>query len=217
MSKPNISLETRGVTEISPYAQNSKHHGDEDVRLIAASIERFGFNDPIGIDEDGVIIEGHGRYQAALQLNIETVPVIVLSGLTDQQKRLYRIAHNKIALSSTFDFAKLAEALSEIVGEDITNNMLGFSDAVADNLTRVMGDGEGSEAPVITPVEPFEVIWETKEQKQKWASFMRRLKARFPNMSDAEALEEFLKTCGVMDGIRRNETEAPDTENIHVE
>jgi hypothetical protein len=205
----HIELEKRALDAITPYAQNSKHHGEEDVALIMASIERFGFNDPIAVDEDGVIIEGHGRYEAATNLSLEHVPVIVLSGLTDEQKRMYRIAHNKIALSSTFDFAKLAEALGQIAGDDITYNHLGFSDAVADNLVNVVfGDGSLKE-PSLSSVEPFDVIWDTKEQRDRWQGFMKRVHANFPNMSDAEALIEFIEESGILSGIRNlsNEVE----------
>ncbi len=209
-----ISMEKRKLETISPYAQNSKNHGEEDIALIEASIERFGFNDPIAVDEDGTIIEGNGRYQAAENMDLEHVPVIVLTDLTDRQKRLYRIAHNKIALSSTFDFAKLAEALGEIVGEDISYNMLGFSDVVADNLMNVVfGDGSHI-APTISPVEPFEVIWDDKDQRAQWQTFQKSLMRRFPNMTDAEALEEFIKMCGIMEG-RRAVDENPDEETVH--
>lgn len=217
-SSPRIRIEARSIQSIHPYSQPTKLHSDEDIRLLASSIERFGFNDPIGVDENGTIIEGHGRYRAALQLNIETVPVIVLTGLTDKQKRLYRIAHNKIALSSTFDFTRLAEALSEIIGSDISAEMMGFADAVAANLTAMTGEGGiGSEVPVLTPVEPFEVIWESAEQKAVWNGFMKRLKARYPDMSDGAVLEEFLKTCGVMEGVRQDRTQTQQRETIHVE
>lgn len=212
-----INLEKREVVSIHPYSRNSKNHGPEDIALIAASIERFGFNDPIAIDADGTIIEGHGRYEAAVSLGMEEVPVLILSDLTDEQKRLYRIAHNKIALSSTFDFQRLAEALGEIVGEDITYNMLGFADAVADNLMNVVFGGEGQRAPTVSPVEPFEVIWEEKEQRKKWQDFLKKVQARFPNMSEAEALDEFIQSCGIMEGRRASEAESGPHEEIRHE
>ena len=61
-------------------------------------------NDPIAIDENNVIIEGHGRFEALKQLNFDKVEVIRLSHLTDQQKKEYILAHNKLTMSTGFDF-----------------------------------------------------------------------------------------------------------------
>ncbi|AHC30503.1 ParB-like partition protein [Rhizobium phage vB_RleS_L338C] len=63
-----ITLEQRALDSLQPYERNSKNHGDGDIEAIASSITRFGFNDPIGITPDGVIVEGHGRYEAAHRL-----------------------------------------------------------------------------------------------------------------------------------------------------
>lgn len=198
-----IRLEKRAVADLRPYDRNVKQHGDDDVRLIAASIERFGFNDPIGISEDGEIIEGHGRYDAALMLGMEHVPVIVLEGMTERQRRLYRIAHNKIALSSTFDFEALVTILRNITGGDISMQDLGFSETTANTLLNVVFAEQGAiKAESIAKPEPFDVIWDTKDQKTQWDAFMRRIMDLHPGMTMAEARSQFIRDCGILEGER---------------
>lgn len=198
-----MRLELRHLADLKPYAENAKKHTASDVALIAASIERFGFNDPIGIDEDGEIIEGHGRYEAALMLGLENVPVLVLPNFTDRQKRLYRIAHNKIALSSSFDFNILVEILRSVTGEDLTMQHLGFSEEAAHSLLNVIFAPENQLKPVSEiAVEPFTVIWENRDQKKKWDAFMKGVLGTFPFMSASEALSTFLLRSGVLTGTK---------------
>ena len=90
MSK-KLTVTLKNLTEITPYPANAKLHPPEQINHIAKSITEFGFNDPIAIDSDGEIIAGHGRYLASKLLKLDKVPVIVLDGLTDAQKRAYRL------------------------------------------------------------------------------------------------------------------------------
>ena len=95
--------------------KNARKHKDLDVNNIMHSIEKYGFNDPIGIWSDkNVIVEGHGRLMAAKKLKMKTVPVVRLDHLTDEQRREYAIAHNATAELSEWDFDILAEELNEI-------------------------------------------------------------------------------------------------------
>jgi hypothetical protein len=199
----DIRLEKRSPGDLHPYENNTKKHNDDDVALIAASIERFGFNDPIAIDGEGTIIEGHGRWAAAQKLGLTEVPVLVLDGLTERQRNLYRIAHNKIALSSTFDFPALVDTLREITGDDINVNNLGFSDAVAENLLSVMfRDADTAKPMSRTVVEPFEIIWDNVDQKKRWAKFVEKLRAVYPDSTQGQALTDFARRCGVLEGRR---------------
>jgi len=77
----------KSTTDLIPYARNSRTHSDEQVTQIASSIKEFGFTNPVLIDADGGIIAGHGRVMAAKKLKMESVPVIVLSHLTEAQRR----------------------------------------------------------------------------------------------------------------------------------
>lgn len=115
---PKIELEYAKVEELIPYENNARKHGDTDVDAIMASIREFGFNDPIGIWKN-IIIEGHGRLIAAKRLGMESVPVIRLEHLTDEQRKAYALAHNKTAELSGWDFDVLTAELEELTNIDM--------------------------------------------------------------------------------------------------
>ncbi len=81
-----LKIEQIKLSKIKPYIGNAKQHPDWHVNQIAKSIQEFGFNDPIAIDEKDTIIEGHGRAMAAEVLGLETIPVIRLSHMNKEQK-----------------------------------------------------------------------------------------------------------------------------------
>lgn len=83
------------INKIKPYSKNAKKHPKKQIDQIAKSIEEFGFNQPIVIDKNGVIIVGHGRYEAAKVLGLTDVPVLQLA-LTEDQAKAYRLADNKL-------------------------------------------------------------------------------------------------------------------------
>lgn len=109
-----LKIEYIPVDDLQPYPLNTREHDDYDVGQIRKSIEQYGFNDPIGIWHDNIIIEGHGRLMAAKQLGMETVPVVRLDHMTDEQRRAYGILHNKTAELSAWDFEKLELELSDL-------------------------------------------------------------------------------------------------------
>jgi ParB-like chromosome segregation protein Spo0J len=91
------------IGNLIPDPQNPRKHGRAQISAIAKSIEAFGFNAPILVDGNNKIVAGHGRYEAALLLGIETVPAILLDHLTPTQARAYRLADNKLSVRSTWD------------------------------------------------------------------------------------------------------------------
>lgn len=97
------------VEDIKEYENNAKIHTNEQIQQIVDSINEFGFNDPIAVDENNVIIEGHGRYLAVKKLGLKTIPAIKLEHFTDLEKKAYIIAHNKINLNTGFDFNPFEE------------------------------------------------------------------------------------------------------------
>lgn len=107
------------IADIVPYENNAKIHTQEQIEQIANSIEEFGFNDPICIDEDNVIIEGHGRLLALQELGYEEVECIQLIGLTEEQKRAYTLIHNKLTMNTGFDIEILNEELAKITSIDM--------------------------------------------------------------------------------------------------
>jgi ParB/Sulfiredoxin domain len=99
---------------LRPNKRNARTHSKKQIRQIANSILRFGWTYPILADENNEILAGYGRNQAALQLGLREVPVIVLSGLSDAEKRALALADNKIAANAGWDRQLLAEELGEL-------------------------------------------------------------------------------------------------------
>lgn len=123
------------LSHIQINENNLKEHPEWHIDQISKSIERYGYNDPIAIDENNMIIEGHGRYEALKLLGFENIEVIKLEHLTEEQKRAYIIAHNKIALNTGFEMGKLVEELS-ILKEFGEFDFIGFSDVEFRGLER---------------------------------------------------------------------------------
>ena len=116
-----IKVEYMPTEKLKPYENNAKLHPREQIEQIKKSISQFGFNDPIAVWEGGEIIEGHGRLQAAKELGLTEVPVVLLENLTDEERRAYMIVHNKLTMNTSFDFAVLEEEL-----ENLTIDMSDF-------------------------------------------------------------------------------------------
>ncbi len=131
MKNGHLSIEYRAIDSITEYSGNSRTHSDEQIDQVAASIQEFGFTNPLLIDHDGVLIAGHGRLLAAKKLNIDSVPVIEIGHFTDNQRRAYVIADNKLAENSSWDEAALAREMADATNQpgdvisrilDITND-----------------------------------------------------------------------------------------------
>lgn len=111
----NLRIENLPIEALTPYERNTRAHGEDDLQQIALSIQRYGFNDPIGVWSDrNIVVEGHGRLLAAKSLGMTTVPCIRLDHLTDEQRREYGIMHNKTAELSDWDFENLEAELAEL-------------------------------------------------------------------------------------------------------
>lgn len=121
-----MKIEKLKLSEITPYINNAKEHPQEQIDQIKGSIKEFGFNDPIAIDENNVIIEGHGRYIALQQLGAEEVEVIRLDHLSEIQKKQYIIAHNKLTMNTGFNLEKLKLELKEIEINEKDLSLTGF-------------------------------------------------------------------------------------------
>lgn len=109
-----LKIEYISLDDIKTYENNAKLHPAEQIEQIKKSIQEFGFNDPIAIDENNVIIEGHGRYIACKELDIKEVPIIRLNNLDEEHKRAYMLVHNKLTMNSDFDIDTLNFELEEI-------------------------------------------------------------------------------------------------------
>tara|TARA_R110002153_G_C13321802_1_gene497166 strand:+ start:869 stop:1465 length:597 start_codon:yes stop_codon:yes gene_type:complete len=114
------------IDEIHPYAKNSRFHSEKQIKQIANSIETFGFNNPIQVDENAIILSGHGRLYAAQLLGLETVPVVTIIGLTEAEKKAYVIADNKLSLNSSWDDNMLEQEIESLKEEGFDLDLLGW-------------------------------------------------------------------------------------------
>jgi ParB-like chromosome segregation protein Spo0J len=103
MKNLDLKVEYLKRTGIKPYENNPRVHKSKQVKQLVNSIEKFEFNNPILVDENNVIIAGHGRLLAAEHLKMDKVPVIRLEHLTEAQKKAYRIADNKLTENGEWD------------------------------------------------------------------------------------------------------------------
>ena len=150
-------IEKIGIEKLIPYAKNSRTHSDEQVAQIAASIKEFGFNNPVLIGEDDVIIAGHGRVMAARKIGLMEVPCIRLGHLTETQRKAYIIADNRLALNAGWDNELLTIELNELLADNFALDILGFDVDELKNLLDPVKSTEGltdeDEVPEV-PEEP---------------------------------------------------------------
>lgn len=152
------------IGDLIPYDKNAKEHPQEQINQIKHSIQEFGFNDPIAIDQNNIIIEGHGRLQALKELGHNTVECIVLDHLTETQKRAYIIAHNKLTMNTGFNLETLREELEAIKAMDFDLTITGFEldelDTILniDDLDNVEEDNYELELPN-EPTSEYGDIW----------------------------------------------------------
>lgn len=113
-------IEKIKLSEIKPYENNAKKHPKEQIEQIKKSIQEFGMCDPIAIDENNVIIEGHGRYIALQQLGYKEIDCIRIENLTEEQKRAYILVHNKLTMNTGFDMEKVEKEIEQIKSIDMS-------------------------------------------------------------------------------------------------
>lgn len=124
------------IARLKPYPKNSRDHSPEQVADIVTSIKANGFNKPIIVDDRGEILAGHGAYMAAQQLDMREVPVIQRMGLTQAQKRAYRLADNKVAEGSTWNTPFLQKELGDLKAMGVDLSSTGFDPREVEMLLR---------------------------------------------------------------------------------
>lgn len=122
----------RPVDELTTCPRNARTHSRKQLRQIANSIERFGFTNPVLIDDEGQILAGHGRVEAAKLIGMKRVPTLTLSHLSPAERRAYMLADNKLALNAGWDPELLAEELQLLIDEEFDLDLTGFSRAEID-------------------------------------------------------------------------------------
>lgn len=136
------TVQYRPIAELKPYARNARTHSQKQIKQIAASIERFGFTNPVLISDSGEIIAGHGRVRAAELLGMKSVPTLALSHLNETERRAYVLADNKLALNAGWDRDILAIELQGLIDLDFDMDLTGFSIAEIDFAIEAAGDAD---------------------------------------------------------------------------
>ena len=154
MKKPspieNAAIEQRPLADLIPFGRNARTHSTRQIDQIAKSIERFGFVNPVLVDDEGRVVAGHGRIEAARRLGFTEVPVLSLGAMSDAERRAYIIADNRLAELAGWDRDLLASELGELQSllGDIDFECLGFDQGELDALLS-LGDEDGDAADAI--------------------------------------------------------------------
>jgi len=139
-----LKIEYVDINSIKPYKNNAKLHPQEQIEQIKKSIEQFGMDDPIGIWKDE-IVEGHGRLIACKELGYTEVPIIRLDHLSDEERKAYTLAHNKLTMNSDFDLDILNNELDDILNIDMSD--FGFDLDLEDEEEKEIIEDEVPEVP----------------------------------------------------------------------
>ena len=116
------------LKELKHYKNNPRLHNDVQIQRLINSLKEFGFTNPVLIDDDKNVIAGHGRLIAAERLNIDLIPTITLSHLTEEQRKAYIIADNQLALNSSWDDDLLQIELGNLLDNGFDLSVLGWGD-----------------------------------------------------------------------------------------
>ena len=154
------SYKVQPVDSLKPYERNARTHTKAQVKQIAASIKEFGFTNPIIVDEHGRVIAGHGRLEAAAQLKLAEVPTIVVSGLSENQRRALVLADNKLALNAGWDNDLLKGELLALKEAKFDIDLTGFS---ANEYLDLLGPSSPAGKDVEDAPDPEAVELRTKE------------------------------------------------------
>ena len=143
-----LRVVNRSIESIRPYARNPRLN-DKAVDAVAASLQEYGFRQPIVVDGEGVIIAGHTRWKAAKKLGLAKVPVHVAKDLTPEQVKAYRLADNRTGGIAEWDFEILPVELSELQSGGFDMALLGFKE---EELGKLLSEGAGIRAGLTTPM-----------------------------------------------------------------
>jgi ParB-like chromosome segregation protein Spo0J len=123
---PADQVERWPIERLIPYAANPRLHSETDIEKIAASILRWGWTNPVLVDEQGVLIVGHGRVAAAARLKLKSVPVLVARGWSEEEKQAFRLADNQLAARGSWDLDLLGSELRDLELSGFDVHLIGF-------------------------------------------------------------------------------------------
>lgn len=194
-----LQIEYKDVIELTPYQNNSRTHSDDQVAKIAKSIQEFNFNNPILIDEKGVVVAGHGRLLAAKKLGMIKVPTITLAGLTDDQRKAYLITDNRLAELGEWDENMLLEEVNSLMSLEFNLDDIGLDDGFIGSL-----NSYEQYEPVLEPSKNQVEITETQVEKQE-----KKMGTAYQEKSEQSLVEVICPHCAELfnidpEALRRN-------------
>lgn len=206
----DMKIEKINIKDIIPYNNNAKEHPQKQIEQIKKSIQKFGFNDPIAIDEKNVIIEGHGRLYALQQLGYKEIDCIRIKGLTDEQKRAYILVHNKLTMNTGFDLNILDEELSSIINIDMSD--FDFEDINIDILNNDKNKETLFDKFIIPPFSILDTrrdYWQKRKKEwydlgivsQKGRDDCLINKTLLPSYADNDGLKGFAPMTSIFDPV----------------
>lgn len=173
------------IEGVLPYENNPRVINERAIAAVAASINEFGWQQPIVIDSDGVIIVGHTRRLAAIQLGLKEVPVVIANGLSAEKINAYRLMDNKAGEFSQWDEDMLQSELMQ-------SNMGDLSEFFFEDLDRFKFDDldDEDEEPKYNmgnPIIQYNIIFDDEDQQTKWHAFVRTLKVTYEDEASIAA------------------------------
>ena len=162
------------IDEIKPYERNARIHSSKQIKQIMEAIKAFGFTNPLLIDDENNLIAGHGRLEAVKQLNIidfkenplKELPAIIITGLSEADKKALIIADNKIAENASWDYDLLQAEFQELEAINYDLDLMGF-----DNLDEILGAGidveqETKEIKEVEINQKYELLIKCKDESE---------------------------------------------------
>jgi ParB-like chromosome segregation protein Spo0J len=144
MKFPSAVIEMWDIKRVIPNPNNPRRHPKKQIKKLARSLRKFGFVRPLVVDQKGVLIKGDGVFSAAIRLDLERVPVLVVDYLTDIEKRAYTIADNQLAQMADWDEQKLGEELTRLSEELFEVEVIGFDPRELSQLVARLAPNSGT-------------------------------------------------------------------------
>jgi hypothetical protein len=199
---PSLNPQLLSVEDLIPYVNNSRIHSQDQINQVAASINEWGFTNPILIDEKNMILAGHCRLLAAQKLKLDKVPVIIARGWSEEQKKAYIIADNKLSLNSSWDKELLKAEIKQLEVDNYNLDFVGFN---VEELTELFLDKE------FGTTDAFDEWQDMPEYDNEDMNYYRSFKIHFNNQED---LDEFIEKTGLQITEKTRSTVYPKPEKL---